>query len=153
MTRTKLISGWRTKWIVYFVFCTAAYFILLGIFSNQGEWQMIDHIYTSIFLSTLILFGTITEWYLQRRFLNHGRYLSFVALTILNIVLGALFNQFLFASLIDIILPGYYFISYYELVDLMKFFFVYIFLLTVITLSLDWFRLQESRQQLIILEK
>lgn len=147
------ISWPELRWIKDLIFCTAAYFILLSIFAGSSEWQIIDHIYTSIFLGTLILFGTINEWVIQKKFLREKKYLIFAILTFLNITAGALFNHVLFDKLIDIVLPGYYFISYYEFGDLVKFFFVYIFLLTLLGLSWEWFQFQETRHRLISLEK
>jgi hypothetical protein len=141
------------RWIKDFIFCTAAYFILLSMFTNAAEWQMIDHLYTSIFLGTLILFGAINEMLIQKHFLNRKNYGLFVTLTTFNILAGAFFNYILFDKLIDIVLPQYYFISYYEYADLIKFFFVYIFLLTLLSLSWEWFHLQEARHRLATLEK
>lgn len=143
----------NTRWIKDLVFCTAAYFILLSIFAGSSEWQMIDHIYTSIFLGTLILFGAINEWVIQKHFLKNERYIAFVVLSLFNVMAGALFNYILFDKLIDVIMPGYYFISYYSFADLMKFFFVYIFLLTLLDLSWEWFQFQEARHQVIVLER
>jgi sensor histidine kinase YesM len=143
----------ETRWIKDLVFCTATYFILLNIFSGSSEWQMIDHIYTSIFLGTLILFGAINELVIQKYFLTKKRFIVFLFLTLFNIMAGALFNHILFDKLIDLILPGYYFISYYEYGDLLKFFFVYIFLLTLLGLSWEWFQFQETRHQVTVLEK
>jgi hypothetical protein len=143
----------KSRWLKDLIFCSAAYFILLNIFVGSSEWQMIDHIYTSIFLATLILFGTINEWVIQNNFLKKQKYGAFLCLTALNILLGALFNQFLFDDLIDLVLPGYYFISYYEYADLLKFFFVYIFLLTLLDLSWEWFQFQETRHKMAVLQK
>ena len=150
---TSSIAWPELRWIKDLIFCTAAYFILLSIFAGSSEWEMIDHIYTSIFLGTLILFGTINEWVIQKKFLPEKKYLVFVMLSLLNILAGAMFNHVLFDKLIDVILPGYYFISYYEFADLVKFFFVYIFLLTLLGLSWEWFQFQETRHRLISLEK
>jgi sensor histidine kinase YesM len=153
---TELIaSPWtlQPRWIKDLIFCTATYFILLSIFASSSEWQMIDHIYTSIFLGTLILFGTINEWVIQRKFLKENRYVLFIVLSLFNIMAGALFNHILFDKLIDSILPGYYFISYYQYGDLLKFFFVYIFLLTLLDLSWEWFQFQEERHKVTVLEK
>jgi hypothetical protein len=143
----------ETRWIKDLIFCTAAYFILINIFESSSQWRMIDHIYTSIFLGTLILFGAINEMLIQKAFLNRKRYGMFVVLTCANIFMGAFFNYVLFDRLIDIILPGFYFISYYEYGDLVKFFFVYIFLLTLLGLSWEWFQFQETRHRVTILEK
>ena len=143
----------ETRWVKDLIFCTAAYFILISIFESSSSWQMIDHIYTSIFLGTLILFGAVNEMLIQKTFLDSKQYGMFVVLTIANILTGAFFNYILFDKLIDNILPGYYFISYYEYWDLVKFFFVYIFLLTLLGLSWEWFQFQETRHRLASLEK
>jgi sensor histidine kinase YesM len=147
------IGGIETRWIKDLVFCGAAYFILLSMFAGSSEWQMIDHIYTSIFLATLILFGTINEWVIQKKFLRDKKYVWFLALSLCNIMAGAFFNYFLFDQLIDLVLPGYYFISYYDYGDLLKFFFVYVFLLTLLGLSWEWFQFQETRHWVTSLEK
>jgi hypothetical protein len=143
----------ETHWIKDLIFSVAAYFVLLSIFAGSSEWQMIDHIYTSIFLGTLILFGTFNGWILQPQFLDSNRYGVFIVLTVFNILAGAFFNHLLFDRVIDHILPGYYFISYYSYGDLVKFFFVYIFLITLLDLSWEWFQFQETRHRMTVLEK
>jgi sensor histidine kinase YesM len=152
-TRKVFSSSFETRWIKDLIFCSAAYFILLSIFAGSSDWQLIDHIYTSIFLGTLILFGTINEWVIQKKFLKENKYGLFIVLSVFNIMAGALFNHILFDKLIDFVLPGYYFISYYEYGDLLKFFFVYIFLLTLLDLSWEWFQFQEARHRVTVLEK
>ncbi len=59
----------------------------------------------------------------------------------------------LFDRLIDFILPGYYFISYYNYVDLLKFFLVFLVISTLLHLSKEWFELNENKQKMILLEK
>lgn len=148
-----LFTWVKSQWMKDLVFWLVAYFILLSIFAGSGEWQIIDHIYTSIFLSTLILFGSFNVWFIQPKFLDKKKYWFFILLTASNIFFGALFNHLLFDKLIDYVLPGYYFISYYSFGDLAKFFFVYIFLITLLDLSWEWFQLQESRHRMTALEK
>lgn len=129
-----------------------SYFILLTIFSGSDEWQKIDFIYTGIFLVTLMLAVGINS-FLLRRFLNRKRYAWFVALTVVNILASTYFNQLLFDKLIDYVLPGYYFISYYSYFDLLKFFFAFVALTALLNLSYEWFRIQETRHQLVLVEK
>jgi LytS/YehU family sensor histidine kinase len=71
----------------------------------------------------------------------------------LLIYLAALFNRLTFDRLVDIILPGYYFISYYEMDDILKFVFVYVALATLLKLSKGWFMLLETNRKLMLLEK
>lgn len=63
------------------------------------------------------------------------------------------FNMLTFNRLIDYVLPGYYFISYYEFADILKFVIVYIGLTTLLKLSKSWFLLLEADRKLIRAEK
>jgi hypothetical protein len=157
MKTQQKFTAWYTwaeaRWIKDLIFTASAYFVLLGIFAGSSEWQLIDHIYTSIFLGTLIVFGTINEWIIQPNFLRKKKYGMFLLFTASNMLMGALFNHLLFDKLIDYLLPGFYFISYYSYADLAKFFFVYIFLITLLDLSWEWFQLQETRHHMTMLEK
>src|SRR4051812_3111729 len=130
------------KLIIDLTYCTAAYFILLGIFSGSTQIEMVDHIYTSIFLGTLIVASTINTWFVTPAFLNRKKYLAWVIVFFLNAVACTYFNYVLFDKLIDFILPGYFFISYYDFFDLFKFFFVFLSLLTLLHMSYEWFQLQ-----------
>ena len=143
----------ESRWVFELIFCVAVYFILLNMFSGSSETRMIDHIYTSIFLGTLIMAGTVNSWVIRKRFLAPGRFWIFLVLSLINILIWTLFNQLLFERLIDFILPGYYFISYYDYGDLFKFFLVYVTLITLLDLSWEWFQLQETRHRLVVVEK
>lgn len=141
------------KILAQLLFWTVAYFVLLNIFSGPGQWKKIDYLYTSIFLVTLLIPVTVNFWFIVPRFLNRKRYFLFVVLTGVNILVFTFFNQLLFDRLIDYVLPGYYFISYYEYTDLLTFFFVFVVLTTLLHLSWEWFRLQETRHRMAVLEK
>jgi hypothetical protein len=134
-------------------FWAASYFILLNIFSGTESWQAIDHIYTFIFLATLIVTVTLNFRLLVPYFLHRKKYSLFFIFSGANIFVGAFFNQILFDKLIDYVLPGYYFISYYSYADLLKFFFVFVVLTTLMHLSWEWFQLQENRHRVVTLEK
>jgi sensor histidine kinase YesM len=145
---------WWIRLVVHLIFWTSAYFILLTIFATtSGPWLIIDHLYTSIFIATLLLPVATNDLVLIRLFLNQQRYFQYFALIVVTIVAGAWINHILFSSLIDYILPGFYFISYYEFADLLKFFGAFVVISTMITLSLDWLRLQENRYRINSLEK
>jgi hypothetical protein len=136
-----------------FFFWVIAYFVLLNMFAGSSQWQMIDYIYTSIFIGTIIICVTINSWLLIPRLLKQKKYLLYCALGILNVLALAFFNHILFDKLIDYILPGYYFISYYSYTDLLKFFFAFVSLTTLIHLSWEWFQLQETKHRYALLER
>ena len=87
------------------------------------------------------------------RFLNRKKYVIYSLLFIASLLLFSLFNQLLFDQLIDHILPGYYFISYYSYFDILKFFLVFMVITTLLHLSKEWFDLNEARQRMTLLEK
>ena len=145
---------WWVRLATLLTFWVASYFILLTIFeTTSGPWLMIDHIYTSIFIVTLLIPVSINDVFLIKRLLNKQKYGIYLLVVALTILVGAGINHMLFSKLIDYILPGYYFISYYEFADLLKFFTAFIMISTLITLSLEWFRLQEDRYRTNKLEK
>ena len=67
--------------------------------------------------------------------------------------MSSAFNILFFEHLVDYVLPGYYFISYYEFYDIAQFFIVYMGLTTLLKLSKAWFQLSASEKKLSIAEK
>jgi sensor histidine kinase YesM len=139
--------------VVQIVFWLLSYFILLALFAGSEEWQTIDHIYTLVFMSTLMMAVGLNSWFLISRYLRKGKYIVYLVMMLLDIVVFTYFNFILFDKLIDFVLPGYYFISYYEITDLLKFFGSFILITTLIQLAMEWFQLQETREAVILLEK
>ncbi len=130
--------------VIWFIFWTISYFILLGIFASSSEWQKIDYIYTAIFLVTLMIPVAVNEFILLPRLLFQRSYFLWLAAVDVLIWISIWFNELLFGKLIDFILPDYYFISYYEFIDLFKFFGAFVGLTTLMSLSLEWFKLQKE---------
>jgi sensor histidine kinase YesM len=142
---------WRR--ITEFGFLVVFYFTLLGLFAGSKQWERIDHLYTSIFLLTIIFSLTLNFRILIPLLLNKGRYSIYVFSVVINLLIWTLFNRILFDKWIDYVLPGYYFISYYEFKDVFKFFLTFNVVTTLMHLSWEWFFLQEAQQQVTRLEK
>lgn len=144
---------WVKELIWQIAFWITAYFVLITTFSDSSEWQRIDHIYTSIFMFTLMMAVAVNSRVILPKFLNQKQYPLFFLLAVFNMVGFAFFNHILFDRIIDHILPGYYFISYYSIPDLLIFFAVTVTATTLFHLSLEWFSLQETRHRLMAIEK
>ncbi|MEJ0033924.1 MAG: hypothetical protein WDO15_27955 [Bacteroidota bacterium] len=130
-----------TTWVIFW---TIAYFVLLSIFASSSEWQNVDYIYTFIFMLTLMA-AVGTNEYSRRRLLTGRKYgLWLLRLFVIGVAFASV-NQLIFNRLIDYILPGYYFISYYSLVDLLKFFEGFLVLTTLISLSIERFSIRERK--------
>ncbi|WP_186757262.1 sensor histidine kinase [Echinicola salinicaeni] len=137
----------------HLLFWTVSYFILINIFSNANKILPVDRIYTLIFMVTLALPVYLNLQFLIPRFLRTGKYLAYSLGVIQVLSLGVAFNAILFGHLIDYILPGYYFISYYTLWDLAKFFLAFLISSTLMKLSKEWFELLKTQKEISELEK
>ncbi len=131
------------------VFWMASFLFLVNFFSASNRVEKIDYIYTALFHVSLLTVVYINLWVLIPRILQKGRYLLYFACLVVLIYLGAQFNQVTFDHLVDLILPGYYFISFYDISDILKFIFVYVSLTTLLKLSKGWFMLMQAEQQLM----
>jgi hypothetical protein len=149
--KLKEILGKRLLLHVYF--WAIAYYILLKIFSTSEGFEKIDIFYTGIFSTTLFLAVAFNLFYLIPKFLFQNKHLLFAVGALVNIALFSFLNQVLFERFIDYILPGYYFISYYEFIDLLKFFGSFIIISSLLKLTRSWFIENEAKQKLIVLEK
>jgi LytS/YehU family sensor histidine kinase len=125
----------------------------LNLFNKGNDVSEVDFIYTSIFIFTIAIVVYINLLILIPRFLNTKKYFTYALSFVILLVLGALFNMFLFSRFIDYILPGFYFISYYSFTDILLFFAVFLILTTLLKLSKEWFQLTEAKQKLTEMEK
>lgn len=137
---------------IWVVFWAISYFVLLTIFGSTSEWHQIDYLYTAIFMITLMMAVASGEYY-RRRYLSKRSYKLWAINVYGVIMIFAFLNQNLFDKLIDFILPGYYFISYYSFFDLLKFFTSFVGLSTLIGISMEWFDLQNEQSRIALLEK
>ena len=143
----------RTRIIYHIAFWLIVYSILLSIFKVSASIKKIDYIYTAIFQFTLMIAVYINILFLIPRFLSRKRFFIYILSVFVTLSLGSFFNILLFDKLIDYILPGYYFISYYSFFDVCKFFFTLALSATLLKLSKEWFQLIESKQKLVEIEK
>ena len=137
----------------HLVFWALSYYILLSLFSLSGRVVKIDYIYTSVFHISLIAGVYLNLLILIPFFLSKKKYVSFSILLIIDILFSTVLNIFIFDKLMEIVFPGYYFISYYDFLDILKFQIVYVFLTSLLKLSKGWFSLMESRNKLMQLQK
>jgi len=115
--------------------------ILFNIFKTSDVVEKIDVIYTLIFVVPLLIIVYLNLYLLVPGLLRKEKYLWYtLALLSLNGI-GALFLYALFDRWIDLVLPGYYFISYYSVPVLMLYTGSILILTTLLKLSRSWFLL------------
>jgi len=137
----------------HLLFWAVSFFVLLNFFNTSNEIEKIDVIYTAIFHVSLVIGVYLNLFILIPYLLKKNRYFFYLMSLVAVIACTSGLNMITFDKLIDYVLPGYYFISYYEYTDILKFVIVYIGLTTLLKLSKGWFMLMEADRRLIRAEK
>lgn len=135
------------------VFWLFSFYVLLNIFSLSSSFQKIDFIYTAIFTASLMIPVMVNLYLLIPLLLKQGKWFFYGIAFVGALFLFSWFNQLIFNDLVDIFLPGYFFISYYSFWDVLKFFGVFLLLTTLLQLSKEWFELSRTREKMILLER
>jgi sensor histidine kinase YesM len=131
----------KNRWWQHLLFWIAALLVLFNIFKSSGSVEKIDIIYTLIFLVPVVCIVYLNLYLALPRFLGKERYLLYILTFLILLTGGALFLYLLFDSLIDLVLPGFYFISYYSVPVLMLYTGSFLILTTLLKLSRSWFML------------
>jgi len=129
----------RNRWWQHLIFWALVTLILLNIFKTSDSIEKIDLIYTLLFLFPLLCVVYLNLYLAIPHLLRQEKYLWYaISLLVLGIA-GALWLYLLFDRWVDVILPHYYFISYYTVFQLLIFTGSILTLTTLIKLSRSWF--------------
>ena len=151
--RDFFLKIFQIRILQYLFFWAVSFFVLLNFFNTSNQIERIDVIYTAIFHISLVI-GVYVNLYILIPYLLKKKRYFFYLLSLVALIAGtAGFNMITFDKLIDYVLPGYYFISFYEYTDILKFVIVYIGLTTLLKLSKGWFLLMEADHRLMRAEK
>ncbi len=131
----------RNRWWQHLLFWGVVFFILLNLFKTSSSLEKIDLIFTFIFLSPIACITYLNLYHFIPRYLKREHYLVYVIFLLALMGSGAVFLYFLFDRWVDLVLPNYYFISYYNVLQLMLFTGSVLLLTTLLKLSRSWFLL------------
>ncbi|MBO9204770.1 MULTISPECIES: sensor histidine kinase [Niastella] len=147
----KIISEYRI--LQHILYWCVSYYYLIHFFSITNNIETIDYIYTAVFHITIVLAVYVNLFVLVPRLLGRKKYLLFVLCVIALLAITAWLNSFIYNYAIDFFLPNYFFVSNFSFWQLVQFGFVYVAITTLLKLSRAWFKLLESQNHLIRLEK
>jgi len=131
----------RNRWWQHLLFWGVSLLILFNIFKSSGSLEKIDVIYTFIFIVPILAVVYLNLYWAVPRFLRREKYLLYSLVFLTLLVAGALFLYMLFDRWIDVLLPDFYFISYYNVPVLMLYTGSFMALTTLLKLSRSWFML------------
>jgi len=131
----------RNRWRQHLQFWVIAWIILFNIFRSSSSVEWIDILYTSLFIVPLALIVYPNLYVFLPSLLRQERYLWYFLSLVFLTVLGAVLLYYLFDRWIDLVLPGYYFISYNDVSVLMLYTGSFLIVTTLLKLSRSWFLL------------
>ncbi|HEY0680506.1 MAG TPA: histidine kinase [Chitinophagaceae bacterium] len=146
-------NGPLSRILQHLAFWVLAYFIFLHIFKTSQQAEQIDHIYTLLFHLTLLPSVYLNLEWLLPRFAKKGTWILYALLLTLLIIILSWINYQFFQNWSTMLLPDYFFISYFTFTEVVFFFIVYTALATLIKLSKSWFSVNELERRLLQTEK
>ena len=130
-----------------------SFVLLLLLFSDDFSPSKIDYVYTTSFLITIIIPVTINLYFLIPYLLKKEKYISFILLFILNLILFTQLNIWFFNSLIEGFFSDFYFISYHSNIKIIFIFSAFFIITSLIKLTEDWFYLNQIENSSLKAEK
>lgn len=142
----------QNQFFQHLLFWAMAGFVIYRLTAYNNIPTRTDFYYTFLFLcpATWVVYWNI---FLIDRLLPNGQYWKFLLFTLLVLCSGVAWYFLIMEYLVDFIFPGYYFISYYQPLQILLFLSVFWLLSTLLNLSSGWFREQEQKQKIQYLEK
>jgi sensor histidine kinase YesM len=149
----KIVRPTYLRPLQHLTFWVLSYYIFLQFFKIGNYVEKIDYIYTALFHITIIPPIYINlELLIPKIIKGFSRWLYILIIAIL-ILLFALLNYSFFDKWSNLILPDYYFISYYSFGEICLFFIVYIGLTSLLKLSKSWFIVNRLQKDLLVADK
>lgn len=139
----------QSRFLHHLLFWVLSFYVLIHYFSYEESLSKIDYVYTALFHISLVIGVYINLLLLIPEFLRREKYFLFLLGFIVVWFAIAYLNEFTFEYLSDYIAPDYFFISSYEITDLLKFSIVYLGLTTLLKLSESWFTVIETEKRLV----
>lgn len=143
----------QARWVQHLLFWGVSWYLLLCVFASSNKIMPVDSIYTTVFLVPVAACVYINIILLIPFILAKEKHILYCLLLFISITGFTWMNMLIFSRFIDVILPGFYFISYYSFLELLRFFVAFTLITTLLKLSKGWFLLMEMRNNLIQLEK
>lgn len=143
----------QNRVFLHALFWTVSFYILLQHFSISQKVTIVDYLFTALFHISILCAVYINLYFLIPKFLNKQNYLKYIfsLMALFGLFYGI--HVFTFDVLSEFIFPNYYLIVFYDYIELLKYFAVYLGLTSLFFLSKSWIDLADSKKKLAEKEK
>ena len=137
----------------HILFWILSFFVFLYLFKVGNKPEKIDYVYTALFHVFILPPVYINLGFLLPGLRKKNYWMIFIpAILVLIIFFSWLATEF-FSTWSNVILPDYFFISYFSFFQVTLFFIVYLSLSSLLKLSKSWFVVSQLQKDLLIAEK
>ena len=143
----------QNRIFLHTLFWAISFYILLQHFSIAKQITIVDYLFTALFHISIICAVYINLYFLIPRFLNKQNYWKYIFSLIVLFFLFYGIHVLTFDYLADLIFPNFYIIVFYDYIELLKYFVIYLGLTTLFILSKSWIELADSKKELAEKEK
>ena len=145
-------SNYHRPLIFNSVLWLLAFIILLFIFSKGKTPITVDYIYTVAFLCIMAVPVSINFYILIPKFLKLEKYTTYLVLFVINLLSFSTLCILFFQSVLDILFPDFFFISYVSKTNGYTIFSIFLIATTLLKLAEDWFYFNTNENTSLKLE-
>ena len=153
LTGRSLINNLWIRILQHILFWILSFYVFLYLFKVGNRPEKIDYVYTALFhVSVLppvyVNLGMLLPWLRRKNY-----WIQYFLIIFFLIALFSWLNLNFFSIWSNIVLPDYFFISYFSFFQVTLFFLVYISITSLLKLSKSWFIVSELQKELLASEK
>ncbi len=153
LTGRSWINSPSLRIIQHILFWVLSFYVFLYLFKVGNKLGKIDYVYTGLFHISILPPVYINLFFLLPWLRKTNNWIAYALLTLSSIALFSWLNLSFFSDWSNTVLPDYFFISYFNFLQITLFFIVYICISSLLKLSKSWFIVKELQGELLEAEK
>jgi two-component sensor histidine kinase len=148
--QNKWIHGNWSRLAQHILFWLLSFFVFLNLFKIGNRPEKIDYVYTGLFHLFILPPVYLNLFVFLPALSNRNNWKTYLVSILVVIPFFSGLNYYFFSKWSNHVLPDYFFISYFQFLQVCIFFVVYLALTSLLKLSKSWFAV--SRMQKMVLE-
>lgn len=142
----------NSKWLQHPVFWMLSIYVIGEYFAISNLLKLIDFYYAFLFHIPLFFLVYVNLGILIPKFLQTGKYVSYLLLTLMLIGAGYGLHELTFEFLLPLLPTEYYMVSFTDAEVLVTIFLIYLVFTTLLKLSKSWYQLQRVEKEKLSIE-
>lgn len=152
LSRRRLIFHPVIRFTQHLVFWVLSFIVFVQLFKSSAAPVQGDFLYAGLFHLTIVPAVYINLYVLLPRFVRIFKWVWYLATLLLLVIVFAWLNYSFFQNWSQVLLPDYFFISYFSWWEVCLFFVVYLGICSLLKLSKSWFTVLDMQRQLLQVE-